>query len=70
MTPLGVVPTPEALDVTGLDVTGDDLDLLLSVDRVAWEHETDMIRRYFVDLGPRVPDALWVELAALADRLR
>ncbi|EFC79790.1 phosphoenolpyruvate carboxykinase (GTP) [Frankia sp. EUN1f] len=70
VTPLGVVPTPEALDVTGLDVTGDDLDLLLSVDRATWEHETDMIRRYFVDLGPRVPDALWVELAALTDRLR
>ncbi|ONH58962.1 phosphoenolpyruvate carboxykinase [Frankia sp. CcI49] len=70
VTPLGVVPTPEALDVTGLDVTADDIDLLLSVDRATWEHETDSIRRYFVGLGPRVPDGLWVELAALADRLR
>ncbi|MBL7618068.1 phosphoenolpyruvate carboxykinase (GTP), partial [Frankia sp. AgB1.8] len=69
-TPLGVIPTPDALNTDGLDVAADDLHLLLSVDRTAWERETVLISRYFTSLGTRLPDALWIELATLADRLR
>lgn len=32
-TPIGIVPTRDALDLDGLDVSGGDLDLLLEVDR-------------------------------------
>jgi phosphoenolpyruvate carboxykinase (GTP) len=69
-TQLGVIPTPDALNTDGLDIAADDLNLLLSVDRAAWERETVLIGRYFDSLGSHLPDTLWIELATLADRLR
>ena len=38
-TPIGVLPAEGALDTTGLDISRQDLDLLLSVDTETWRHE-------------------------------
>jgi phosphoenolpyruvate carboxykinase (GTP) len=69
-TPIGRVPTAEALDLTGLDLPADDLEQLLEVDPVVWEEEAALIRAAYEKFGERLPQALWDEHAALAARLK
>jgi phosphoenolpyruvate carboxykinase (GTP) len=68
-TPLGNVPTPDALDASGLKLGADDLRLLLSVDPSAWQREAALIADYHATFGERLPDELSEELAALKERL-
>ncbi len=69
-TPIGNVPAEGELDVSGLDVTGDDLAELLQVDVAAWQAECPGIREYYAKFGDRAPKALLEELDALEQRLK
>ncbi len=68
-TPIGVLPTPDALDTTGLDLSPGNLDALLSVDVEGWRDELALISAHYDSLGDRLPVALRDELDALAKRL-
>lgn len=68
-TPIGNVPTPEALDVSGLNLPAEDLRTLLEVDRAAWQHEADDIEVYYRTLGNRLPPGLMEKLQNLRQRL-
>ena len=69
-TPIGVVPRPTDLDLTGLDLDHDDVAELLAVDREGWANEVPLIRDYYAAFGARLPRELDAELDALARRLR
>ncbi|HEU4424261.1 MAG TPA: phosphoenolpyruvate carboxykinase domain-containing protein, partial [Pilimelia sp.] len=69
-TPVGNVPTPEALDTAGLDVPADDLAAALRVDIDEWHLEIPQIVGWFAKFGSKLPAALWTELDALKARLR
>jgi len=69
-TPIGVVPTAEALDLAGLDLPEGDLDVLLSVDPAVWEQEAAGLPEYFAQFGEHLPPAITDEHAALVERLR
>ncbi|GIG25893.1 phosphoenolpyruvate carboxykinase (GTP) [Cellulomonas denverensis] len=68
-TPVGLVPAPGALDITGLDLPPGTLDRLLDVDLEAWQQEVAAVREFFAGLGDRVPPELTRELDALERRL-
>jgi phosphoenolpyruvate carboxykinase (GTP) len=68
-TPIGMIPTPAAIPVEGLDISADDLAELLRVDREEWRAEVPLIASHFEALGPRLPDELREQLAALEKRL-
>ena len=68
-TPIGRVPAPDALDVSGLDLTADDLDIALAVDAEEWKAEIPLIEEWFAKLGDTVPAALRIELDHLKARL-
>ena len=68
-TPIGHVPTPGALDMTGLDLPSGVMDELLEVDPEAWKQEADDIEAFFDTLGNGVPWELRNELEALRRRL-
>jgi len=68
-TPIGVVPTRESLDLDGLEVPAEDLDLLLSVDTAIWKQEAGLIPEFFAQFGEHLPKALREEHAALVERL-
>lgn len=68
-TPVGLVPAPGALDVSGTDVTDEDLAELFEVDATAWQREADLAAEWFDRFGDRLPDALAAELADLRARL-
>jgi phosphoenolpyruvate carboxykinase (GTP) len=69
-TPLGPMPTPDDLDLSGLALPREDLDEILSVDAAGWLGGMEILRRHYANLGDRVPQALHGELAALEARLR
>ncbi|MDR3210373.1 MAG: phosphoenolpyruvate carboxykinase (GTP) [Planctomycetota bacterium] len=68
-TPIGNMPRPENLDLTGLDLPAGVIEKLLSIDKGEWKTECDGVEEYFKSLGPRVPQELYDELAALRKRL-
>ncbi len=68
-TPIGYVPTPDSLDLTGLTLSQAVIDELLSVDVAAWKEEVAAIRKFFATFGDRMPHALIDELDSLERRL-
>ncbi len=68
-TPIGYVPRPEDIDITGLNLTLDDLNGLLTVDRELWLEDCKGIREFYHQVGDRVPAVLYDELADLEKRL-
>jgi phosphoenolpyruvate carboxykinase (GTP) len=69
-TPIGLVPTPDALDLTGLDLTTEQIQDALAVDVDAWRDETGQIQEWFDKIGDSLPTPLRDELDALRQRLR
>ncbi|MDB5430941.1 MAG: phosphoenolpyruvate carboxykinase [Caulobacter sp.] len=67
--PIGRLPTQASLDVSGLDLTQEQLDLLLSVDPDIWTEEAALIPPDYAKFGDHLPQALWDEHAALTTRL-
>jgi phosphoenolpyruvate carboxykinase (GTP) len=68
-TPIGGLPTPAALDTSGLAVSDDDLRLLLSVHPGTWQDEAALIGEHLAGFGRRLPVQLWEEHDALLKRL-
>ncbi len=68
-TPIGYVPTADALDTTGLDLDADTLAQLLEVDPIAWKGEVELINGHFDFIGERLPQQMRDELTALEGRL-
>jgi phosphoenolpyruvate carboxykinase (GTP) len=69
-TPIGRVPSPESLDVDGLDITDEQLEQALAVDPEEWRHEVPQIQEWFEKVGTdKVPAMLWTELDGLKARL-
>ena len=68
-TPIGRVPTPDAIDTEGLDIDADTLAQLLRVDSTSWRAELPQIEQHYAGIGDSVPAALREQLEALDKRL-
>jgi len=68
-TPVGFVPTRDALNLEGLGLTGAEVDGLLAVDRDEWAAEVPEIRAFFEKFGDRCPPALHESLDTLSQQL-
>ncbi|MEV5411547.1 phosphoenolpyruvate carboxykinase (GTP) [Thermopolyspora sp. NPDC052614] len=68
-TPIGLLPAEGALDVEGLELSREDLDLLLTVDRDIWRQEAALIPGHFETFGDHLPKELWEEYDRLVKRL-
>jgi phosphoenolpyruvate carboxykinase (GTP) len=69
-TPLGYVPAPDALDLTGLELPDGAMQELLRVDKEAWLAECDQTEAFLAKFGDRLPHALRDEGASLRRRLQ
>ncbi|MCZ7647717.1 MAG: phosphoenolpyruvate carboxykinase (GTP) [Planctomycetota bacterium] len=69
-TPIGRLPTRDALDVDGVEVDPADLEVLLNCNREAWLKDLPAIRKHYDRFGARLPGELREELEALDRRLR
>jgi phosphoenolpyruvate carboxykinase (GTP) len=69
-TPIGNLPAPGEIDISGLgDVSPEDLQELLRVDIDDWLVEVEGVREYYEEFQGRVPRELLAELEALSERL-
>ncbi len=68
-TPIGYVPAADGLDLSGLDVSRDAMEDLLSVDPAAWSEELAGISSWMERFGSRLPSAITDEIHALEKRL-
>jgi phosphoenolpyruvate carboxykinase (GTP) len=59
-TAIGRLPAPGALDTTGLDVDGADLDAILSLDAEGWRSAIPQIREHYAQFGDKLPAQLQV----------
>ena len=71
ITPIGYVPKAEDICIDGLkDVTLDTIKELLTVDTASWLEDVQNIKEFYAQVGDRVPETLYDELAALEARLQ
>jgi phosphoenolpyruvate carboxykinase (GTP) len=68
-TPIGLLPAPGALDLSGLDLSPDAVGELLRVDVDDWRKEVPLLEEHFAVFGGHLPQGLRDELAALEKRL-
>ncbi|MBS0620209.1 MAG: phosphoenolpyruvate carboxykinase (GTP) [Verrucomicrobia bacterium] len=67
--PIGILPAEDALDLTGLKVTPEQMRALLHVDTTAWKQEVQGLREYFSLFGDHLPEGIKEELSQLESRL-
>ncbi len=68
-TPIGNLPEPDALDLSGLTMDPEDLRQLLAVDVPGWKNEVEDIARNYEKLNHHLPAALNQQLEELRRRL-
>ncbi len=68
-TPIGTLPTPDALDLSGLNLDPDDIRTLTSVDVAGWRREIDDVAANYARFDSRLPEALNEQLDGLRRRL-
>ena len=68
-TAIGRVPTADAIDTTGLDLSDEQMRKILEVDEAQWRDELPLIEKHFRFIGDRLPDDLRDELKELEKRL-
>ncbi len=66
-TPIGLLPDPEDIDVSGLDLPEETLEMLLSVDAKQWRAEMKSVGDYLAEFGERLPDELRQEHRRVMD---
>ncbi len=64
-TPIGQVPTPEALDLDGLELDDATVAELLTVDPDSWRAEIPQLEQHYATFGDRLPETLRDQLAEL-----
>ena len=67
-TAIGYMPTEDALDVSGLDVSAGDMKELLSLSKEEWQAEVTSIKEHYAKYG-RMPAELVKQLEGLEERV-
>jgi len=67
--PIGLLPAPDDLDLTGLEMAPEDLAELLRVDTAAWARELPQLEEHYARFGERLPPELADHLTTLEARL-
>ncbi len=67
-TPIGYIPTPRSLDMTGLDLPPEKITQLLSINKQEWKNELDDQDIFFNRFGKDLPAELREELSAQRER--
>ena len=65
-TPIGYLPTAASIDVSGLDISADDLDALLALDAAGWAAALPEIEAHYAQFGDSLPTELSAQLHELA----
>jgi phosphoenolpyruvate carboxykinase (GTP) len=67
--PIGLLPEADSVDFDGLDLTPEQIELLLTFDQQTWREEATLIGEHYASLGSQLPRALHDELLDLTRQL-
>ncbi|WP_028934291.1 phosphoenolpyruvate carboxykinase (GTP) [Pseudonocardia spinosispora] len=68
-TPIGFVPTPDQIDLDGLEGDASDVAASLEVDVDEWKEELPLIEEWFAQIGDSLPSSMRDEFESLKQRL-
>ena len=68
--PIGLLPTTDDIDTTGLSISKEQLADLLSVDKKVWMEDVENQEQYFAQFGDRLPKEIKEELETLKNNLK
>ena len=68
-TPIGNLPTQEAMNLRGLQLSSENIEELTAVDVPGWKREIDDVAANYAKFGDRLPPALNQQLDELRKRL-
>jgi phosphoenolpyruvate carboxykinase (GTP) len=68
-TPIGYLPAPGALDLTGLAIDPATISALLAFDPAVWVAEADAIEEHYAKFGSKLPAELAARLSDLKGRV-
>jgi len=68
-TAIGHIPAIEDLNLTGLEISDQQLGELFNVDPLAWSHEADLTADYFAKFGEHLPVEMSHQLDTLREKL-
>lgn len=71
--PIGYLPNPEDIDISGLESEGVTVDVikeLLSVDKQLWKDDMANLKEFYTKIGDRLPDEMKKQLADFEERLK
>lgn len=69
-TPIGMIPTPQALEINGIDWPRESAEQLLAVDADDWYKEVDRREEFLANFATKLPPELLQENEALRKRLQ
>jgi len=69
-TPIGILPKPADIDVSGLNITKETMQTLFSINTKQWIEEMDSVGEYLQGFGNRLPDDLWQAHQQVVDDLQ
>ena len=68
-TPIGFVPTPNALDLDGLNLAPETVEQLFAIDKHDWENKWASQGDFFQQFGDHLPAGMTEEHNALKTRI-
>jgi phosphoenolpyruvate carboxykinase (GTP) len=68
-TPIGYIPNPKDIDMTGLDLPASSMEKLFSINKDNWIKELESQKEFFKIFGDDLPKELLDEWQALKNRL-
>jgi len=69
-TPIGHVPTKKSLHLEGLNISEEDIEALLKIDKGAWLEEVKEQKTFLKKFGNRMPNEILEEHEKLKERLK
>lgn len=69
-TPIGYMPTVDAIDTDGLNVSDADMTELLKISKEQWLNEVVSIKEHYTKFGAKLPKEMNAQLEALEKRLQ
>jgi phosphoenolpyruvate carboxykinase (GTP) len=64
-----MLPAPGAIDTTGLEISNQAMQELLSVDTELFKAQLPQVQEHLGKFGDKLPDEITVQLRALEERL-
>jgi phosphoenolpyruvate carboxykinase (GTP) len=69
-TPIGILPNDNSINISGLDVTNEQMKELFTVDKKFWLEELDELKAYFDEyVNESTPPQIYQQIAALKERI-